>query len=186
MKKRIFSFILCLTLVAALLPMSVQAATELKNLTITMELPDPGKAPTTTATCGTGYTIHGIDWKDRSTNKFLEPGEKIQGGRSYYVYLWVEAKDGYRFASIDDKTPNVNVTVNGESCTATKAYEYIAPAMVYVAYPIRIPTNGWIRTVDLTIPAPQAGAKPSYPQFEHTAYKFTNMVALPEYVNGIN
>ena len=186
MKKAFTLLLVMAMLVAALLPMSVQAATELKNLTITMELPDPGKAPATTATCGTGYTIHGIDWKDSSTNKFLEPGEKIQGGRSYYVYLWVEAKDGYRFASIDDKTPNVNVTVNGKSCTATKAYEYIAPSMVYVAYPITIPTNGWIRTVDLTIPAPQAGAKPSYPQFEHTAYKFTNMVALPEYVNGIN
>ena len=163
MKKAFTLLLVMAMLVAALLPMSVQAATELKNLTITMELPDPGKAPTTTATCGTGYTIHGIDWKDSSTNKFLEPGEKIQGGRSYYVYLWVEAKDGYRFASIDDKTPNVNVTVNGESCTATKAYEYIAPAMVYVEYYIsNVPTSGWIRTVDLTIQSPQIGQKPTY------------------------
>ena len=186
MKKAFTLLLVMAMLVAALPPVSVQAATELKNLTITMELPDPGKAPTTTATCGTGYSIHAIDWLDRETNKFLEPGDKIQGGHKYYAYLWVEANDGYKFASIDDKTPNVNVTVNGYACTASKAFEYIAPAMVYVAYPITIPTNGWIRTVDLTIPAPQAGAKPSYPQFEHTAYKFTNMVALPEYVNGIN
>ena len=184
--KRAFAFLLCLAMLVVSLPTGAAAVTELKNLSITMDVPDPGKAPITTATCGTGYSIYAIDWLDRETNKFLEPGDKIQGGHKYYAYLWVEAKDGYRFASIDDKTPNVNVTVNGAACTATKAYEYIAPAMVYVAYPITIPTNGWIRTVDLTIPAPQAGAKPSYPQFEHTAYKFTNMVALPEYVNGIN
>ena len=185
MKKAFTLLLVMAMLVAALLPMSVQAATELKNLTITMELPDPGKAPTTTATCGTGYTIHGIDWKDRSTNKFLEPGEKIQGGHSYYVYLWVEAKDGYRFASIDDKTPNVNVTVNGAACTATKAFEYIAPAMVYVAYPITIPSS-WIRSVDLTIPEPVYGNKPTYPIIETGYYKYTTMIDLPDVINGIH
>ena len=185
MKKAFTLLLVMAMLVAALLPMSVQAATELKNLTITMELPDPGKAPTTTATCGTGYSIHAIDWLDRETNKFLEPGDKIQGGHKYYAYLWVEAKDGYRFASIDDKTPNVNVTVNGAACTATKAFEYIAPAMVYVAYPITIPSS-WIRSVDLTIPEPVYGNKPTYPIIETGAYKYTTMIDLPDVINGIH
>ena len=185
MKKAFTLLLVMAMLVAALLPMSVQAATELKNLTITMELPDPGKAPTTTATCGTGYSIHAIDWLDRETNKFLEPGDKIQGGHKYYAYLWVEANDGYKFASIDDKTPNVNVTVNGAACTATKAFEYTAPAMVYVAYPITIPSR-WIRSVDLTIPEPVYGNKPTYPIIETGTYKYTTMIDLPDVINGIH
>ena len=185
MKKAFTLLLVMAMLVAALLPMSVQAATELKNLTITMELPDPGKAPTTTATCGTGYSIHAIDWLDRETNKFLEPGDKIQGGHKYYAYLWVEANDGYKFASIDDKTPNVNVTVNGNACTASKAFEYTAPAMVYVAYPITIPSR-WIRSVDLTIPEPVYGNKPTYPIIETGTYKYTTMIDLPDVINGIH
>lgn len=167
------------------LPTGATAVTELKNLSITMDVPDPGKAPITTATCGTGYSIHAIDWLDRETNKFLEPGDKIQGGHKYYAYLWVEANDGYKFASIDDKTPNVNVTVNGNACTASKAFEYIAPSMVYVAYPITIPSS-WIRSVDLTIPEPVYGNKPTYPIIETGAYKYTTMIDLPDVINGIH
>ena len=183
--KRAFAFLLCLAMLVISLPTGAAAVTELKNLSITMDVPDPGKAPITTATCGTGYSIHAIDWLDRETNKFLEPGDKIQGGHKYYAYLWVEANDGYKFASIDDKTPNVNVTVNGNACTASKAFEYIAPAMVYVAYPITIPSS-WIRSVDLTIPEPVYGNKPTYPIIETGAYKYTTMIDLPDVINGIH
>ena len=183
--KRAFAFLLCLAMLVISLPTGAAAVTELKNLSITMDVPDPGKAPITTATCGTGYSIHAIDWLDRETNKFLEPGDKIQGGHKYYAYLWVEANDGYKFASIDDKTPNVNVTVNGHACTASKAFEYIAPAMVYVAYPITIPSR-WIRSVDLTIPEPVYGNKPTYPIIETGAYKYTTMIDLPDVINGIH
>ena len=97
----------------------------------------------------------------------------------------MEANDGYKFASIDDKTPNVNVTVNGNACTASKAFEYIAPAMVYVAYPITIPSR-WIRSVDLTIPEPVYGNKPTYPIIETGTYKYTTMIDLPDVINGIH
>ena len=184
--KRLVSIVLVLVLCLALLPTIAFADTKIENLTITMDLPDPGKDPITTGTCGKGYSIHDIEWLDRETDKFLEPGDKIQGGHKYYAYLWVEANSGYSFASIDDLTPNVNVTVNGAACTASKAFEYIASAMVRVRYSVTIPTKGWIRSVDLTIPAPKVGEKPSYPQIEHTTYKYTNMVDLPEYINGIH
>ena len=183
--KRAFAFLLCLAMLVISLPTGAAAVTELKNLSITMDVPDPGKAPITTATCGTGYSIHAIDWLDRETNKFLEPGDKIQGGHKYYAYLWVKANDGYKFASIDDKNPNVNVTVNGNACTASKVFEYIAPAMVYVAYPITIPSR-WIRSVDLTIPEPVYGNKPTYPIIETGAYKYTTMIDLPDVINGIH
>lgn len=184
--KRFISILLIILMALAMLPATAFAATELKNLTITMDLPDPGKTPTATATCGKGYSIYAIDWLDRETNKFLEPGDKIQGGHKYYAYLWVEANSGYSFASINDNTPDVNVTINGAACTASKAFEYIAPAMVYVAYPVTIPTKGWIRSVDLTVPAPKVGEKPSYPKIQHTTYEYTNMIDLPEYQNGIH
>ena len=159
--KRAFAILLCMTLLVCL-PTTAFAETEIKDLTITMELPDPETSPATTAICGTGYSIYGIDWQDRETGNFLEPGEKIQGGHRYYAHLWVKANSGYQFASVNDLTPDVNATVNGQACTAGKAYEYIAPAMVYVTYSVTIPNKGWIRTVDLTVQEPQIGQKPTY------------------------
>ena len=186
--KKILSIVLVLALCLALLPLSASATTNITRVNLTLEYPVAGKtAYTTAAINGNGYSVYSIEWYDRTDSRFLDTGEKFQADHQYKATVWVEAKEGYQFSHADDNTPAIGGYINGEEVEVTKAFEYKAWAMVCLTYYFpSTPTNGWIRTVDLTIPAPQAGAKPSYPQFEHTAYKFTNMVALPEYVNGIN
>ena len=69
--KKVFALFLCVALMLVCLPATVSAATEIKSLSITMELPDPGKAPTTTAACGTGYSITPlIGWIGKPINSW--------------------------------------------------------------------------------------------------------------------
>lgn len=185
--KRYFSIFLLLVFVIGLLPITAQAATEVKEVKLTLEYPEAGKTPPGTATWLTqGYSIYSIDWLDLTTDTYLETGEKIQAGHKYRAVMWVEAMSGYEFACQNSYTPSVKAYVNGKACEAQKAFEYNAWAMVLVNYDFQaIPSKGWIKSVDLAITAPKVGEKPSYPKFDHTSYKSTNMVDLPEYVNGV-
>ena len=188
MKKKLFAMALCLVMVLSFLPVSVRAATTVSSVSFTLDYPEAGKTPPATATWLTeGYSIHTIEWYDRTEGRFLESGETIKAGHSYDATLWAEAFDGYSFACENDWTPGVTAYVNGTQCSVSKAFEYKAWTMVCVKYSFpAVPSKGWIKSVDLTISSPAVGEKPNYPYIDHTAYKSTNMVDLPEYVNGIN
>lgn len=191
MKKRILSIFLCLVLVLCLLPVTARAVTTVDKISVTLAYPEAGKNPPATATCnGNGYSVYSIDWFDRETNAFLESGEKIQADHAYEVTVWVEAGSGYEFKHADSKTPSVTATVNGEAVEVTKAYEYNAWAMVNLTYYFSyVPAKGWIKSVDLTIPAPVAGEKPFYDQISTGSYKLGNVSfsgqTNPDMKNGI-
>lgn len=189
--KKILCLVLCLALLAGVLPLAAHAVTTIDKVSLTLAYPEAGKEPPQTATWnGTGYSVHAIDWLDSGANRYLEPGEKIQAGHSYAVTIWVEADSGYEFNAANDNTPSISASVNGEWVEVTKAYEYKAWAMVTLTYYFsRIPEKEWIKSVDLSIPAPVAGEKPTYYQISTNTYRLGNVYfsgeTNPKMKNGI-
>lgn len=176
MKKQILCFLLCLVLTLSLLPVTAQAATTIEKVTLSIAYPEAGKVPPTAAWHDRGYTVYDTEWYDRNKDRYLEEGDKIQAGHQYTATIWVEASDGYAFKAADDNTPSITATVNGESISAQKAYEYKAWAMVTVTYDFSpIPPKGWIDTAKVTVPAPVAGQAPSYTQLREEKFHSSNV-----------
>ncbi len=190
--KRIFSLFIIISTLVMLIPFPVGADTIVNSISLTLDPPEKGKTPPVTAAPhGLGYRIHDINWYDRSANRFLEQGEKIQANRSYTATLWVEAIDGYDFACVNDNTPAVTAKVNGSECKVSKAFEYKAWAMVTVEYDFDpVPANGWISTINLTIPQPAAGQSPFYGKIQTEKYSLANVYFSgntdPNMKNGIS
>jgi len=192
MKKILFALVLCLALMICLLPATASAATTVSSVTLDLEFPEAGKVPPGTATPrGTGYGVYAVDWLDRETDEYLEDGDKIQVGHQYVATVWVSADSGYSFKCVNDNTPGVTARINGEDCEVIKAYEYKAWAMVCVNYYFDpVPAKGWVKKVDLTIPAPAAGEKPYYGQISASKYWLGNVnfsgQTNPNMKNGIS
>ena len=175
--KKHFALLLCIVLLLACLPVSAFAATIITRVELIIDLPVAERTPPNNCTIlGNGYTIHSIDWEEISGRGFLESGEKFKEGYTYEATVWVKAADGYEFSNADKNTPAITGYINGESVHVTKAYEYNAWAMVCLTVQFHnIPAKGWIKNVNLSVPAPAAGEKPSYTQLTGVGYGTANV-----------
>lgn len=189
--KKILSIVLVLALCLALLPLSASATTNITRVNLTLEYPVAGKtAYTTAAINGNGYSVYSIEWYDRTDSRFLDTGEKFQADHQYKATVWVEAKEGYQFSHADDNTPAIGGYINGEEVEVTKAFEYKAWAMVCLTYYFpSTPAKGWIKSVNLIVPAPVVGEEPSYTQLTGNGYGSANVSfsgsGNPNMQNGI-
>ena len=171
MKNKILCFLLCLTVLLGLVPVTARAATQITSVSLSgLRYPEAGKtcssfnAFTTTTK---GITFHDVVWFDRTEDRFMEDGDAFSANHQYSVEVWVEAADGYAFKCVDDRTPDITATIDGLEMEVAKAYEYKAFAMVTLTYYFpTIPPKGWLNSVNLTVPAPVAGQKPSYTQLQ--------------------
>ena len=171
--KKLLTLLLCIVLLLACLPVSAFAATIITRVDLIIDLPVADRTPPNNCTIlGNGYTIHSIDWDEISGRGFLESGEKFKEGYTYEATVWVKAADGYEFSNADKNTPAITGYINGESVHVTKAYEYNAWAMVCLTVKFHdIPAKGWIKNVNLSVPAPAAGEKPSYTKLTGLGYE---------------
>ena len=189
--KKILSIVLVLALCLALQPLSASATTNITRVNLTLEYPVAGKAAYTTAAInGNGYSVCSIEWYDRTDSRFLDTGEKFQADHQYKATVWVEAKEGYQFSHADDNTPAIGGYINGEEVEVTKAFEYKAWAMVCLTYYFpSTPAKGWIKSVNLIVPAPVVGEEPSYTQLTGNGYGSANVSfsgsGNPNMQNGI-
>lgn len=189
--KRLFAVLLCLVLTVSILPHQSSAVSIIEEVTLSLAYPEAGKDPAEAAWYGTGYSVYATEWYDWDEYRYLEPGDKIQVGHQYEATIWVEADIGYEFQSVNDYTPAITAIINGEPVEVTKAYEYKAWAMVTLTYYFEsVPEKGWITSVDLTIPAPETGAKPFYDKIETDTYWLGNVYFSsftdPKMKNGIS
>ncbi len=175
MKKRLFALLLCLAVLLAYLPATAHAATEISKITLSgLRYPKAGETCSsynafTTET--SGISFYSVDWYDRTDKRFLDGSDTFVAGHQYYVEIWAEAKSGYSFRCIDDNTPNVTATLDGDELEVGKAFEYKAFAMVTLTYYFpAIPPKGWLESVNLQVPAPVAGQKPDYTRVETAQY----------------
>ena len=175
--KKVFALFLCVALMLVCLPATVSAATFITRVELTLSLPVAEQIPPNNCSIhGNGYTIHSIDWEEIGGRGFLESGEKFKEGYTYEATVWVRASSGYEFSNADKNTPAITGYINGEKVSVTKAYEYNAWAMVCLTYRFnKIPAKGWVKNVDLSVPAPSAGEMPSYTQITGTGYATANV-----------
>lgn len=163
--KKLFSVLLCCMLLLAVLPIGAKASTVIDTVKVTgLGYPTNGKSMPTEATMGgAGYSLHSIDWFDKTADRFLEPGEKAVSGHEYEAVIWLEADDGYVFKSVNDYTHDLNCFVNGHWVQPIKAYEYKAFAMVELrlTFP-EVPFLDWISAIDLKPTAPEVDKPLTY------------------------
>ena len=180
MKKIAISIFLCLALLIALLPVTAFAATEISTIRINgLNYPEPNQSfsqYSAFTTTDKGISFYSVDWYDRTSKRFMEGNDVFLPDHEYSVQIWVEAEDGYTFKCADDNTPSVAATIDGYPMYVTKAFEYKAFAMVVLTYEFSyLPQNGWVKSVDLRVPAPVAGENPSYTQLSSSQYLTNNV-----------
>lgn len=175
--KKTFALLLVLAMLLICLPVNAFAATFITRVELTMDLPVAGQTPKQNCSIhGNGYTIHSIDWEEIAGRGFLESGETFKEGYTYKATVWVKAANGYEFSNAGSSTPAITGYINGSEVLVTKAYEYNAWAMVCLVVQFyNIPAKGWVKTVNLSVPAPAAGEMPSYTQILGTGYETANV-----------
>ena len=175
--KKIFALLLCIVLLCACLPTTAFAATIITRVELSLNLPVAGVTPPKNCSIhGNGYTIHSIDWNEIGGRGFLEAKETFREGYTYEATLWVKASDGYEFSYADSKTPAITGYINDKAVSVSKAYEYNAWAMVCLTVRFNnIPGKGWIKEVNLSVPAPVAGETPSYTRIVGNGYATANV-----------
>lgn len=195
MKKSVICLLLCLVMLFSLMPVTAFADTEISTIRIHgLKYPEPNQSfnqYTAFTTNDKGISFHAVDWFDRTADRFMEGSDVFLPGHAYQVQIWVEAKDGYSFKCVNDNTPSVTATIDGYNMEVTKAFEYKAFSMVVLNYYFSyLPKKGWIKSVDLTVPAPVTGERPSYQQISTSQYATKNVYfndsTDPNMVNGIS
>ncbi len=128
-------FVIALFVLLINVPNTSYAMTTISNVYVSsLDEPEAGKIPDTTATAGKGYSVYSVDWYDETSSRFLEEGDKFIAGHKYYVQVWVEADNNYQFNYTNSYTPNVTGYINNAVAEVAKAYEYSAWAMVTLTY----------------------------------------------------
>ena len=152
-------------MILSILPMAAFATNEIKVVNLVLsEEPKAGKLPSSDITpIGTDCKIYAKpEWYDDTDGRFLEDGDTFKAGHVYTVSVWVEAKDGYKFASTSTTT-DVVAQINGKTARAYKAFEYQRWAMVVVSYTFpAVESAKNVGAISVEIPTPQAGAKASF------------------------
>lgn len=115
MKKRVFSLILSLCMVLALLPTSAFAAKAkftVSSVAATVDAPTAGKTPGDVAPTlsAEDVTLYAYDWKDENGNVMSKNKETFESGKTYRLVI-LATTASKTFAS------NVRATVNGQTAT---------------------------------------------------------------------
>ncbi len=103
----------------------------------------------------TNYFRHDIGWLDDTTNSYVDTENGIfKSGRTYIVYIYLTAKEGYYFSS------NTTAKVNGQAAAVSLSegqlkIEYTFPAL-------EGDITDLISSVSISLDAPVVGAKPDY------------------------
>ncbi|MBR5785158.1 MAG: hypothetical protein IKY41_00480, partial [Clostridia bacterium] len=178
--RKILSVTLCLLLIIGALPVSAakemftdknnqqsQSSTTTINTVMVFDIDEPVDGANfdrfATIQSGKGYKIYSQpEWYDETDDKILEEGDTFTEGHIYTVSVWLEADDGYEFASTTTTT-DVTATLNGKGAKAGKAYEYQRWAMVVVSYTFpAVSTGKPVGAISIEIPKPVPGEKASF------------------------
>ena len=186
MKKKLLGIALCVLLLVGVLAMSASASGIIKSITFNgLNEPYPGEEMDfgVTPLFGNLYEVaengYGIFWYDDTTGEDCpwdqnNPPKFIED-HVYKVRIYVEAKDGNEFAAdpttmtafIDDTKASVHTDSNGYFIQT-----YFDPC-----------GTGAVGNIEINIPAPEIGAKPSFEKIENPKYVSDGAVS-PER-NGI-
>lgn len=118
-KKRILSILLCAAMLVTMIPGTALAADEINQVELTLDVPAIGQTLDFDPTAGAGnYEVTSVRWlKDwgEHGNMLCDKYHTVEPGEPYTVRIWINPKEGYSFADLDD----MNVTVNGSTAGVT-------------------------------------------------------------------
>lgn len=189
MKKRLLCTLLLVVFLLGSLSTFSFAKTVISSVSISdLDEPVVGETPDTTfSVSGEGYRPYAVDWYDETAGDYIEETDRFIAGHQYTALVMVGIEDGYVFSHEDDNTPTVTATLNGTNAKVAKAYGHNAWAVIEVQHTFSpLPSITTISYIDLTIPAPVVGEKPTFNKVEADGfYSDNNGNPVAIYKNGI-
>ena len=184
MKRVVLVAILWCVLLFGVTAVSVGASTVIDTVTVSgLDHPVRNDSLDTTVTFGgNGYSLHSIEWYDKTSGSYQSANDFGKVGHVYEAVIWVEANDGYVFKSVDDRTHDLKCSVNGFTVSAIKAYEYKSWAMVELrlTFP-EVPNVGWVSSVDLHPDVPKLNYPLDYFEISRPEYMGVTKSGLEGY-----
>lgn len=152
--RKFISVLLCLVMLAGLLPMEVFAVDLIYQVDVLIDAPVAGQEASFSATAyGPSYHINtitrtdyynGVLWRDVTTTEYLEPGDVFIEGHTYKVDIRIASNDtnSYLFNTNGGSDPVVRSTVNGNA--ADEIYGNAREmGLMYTFAPCERPSDGY-------------------------------------------
>ena len=154
MKMRMLSLLLCFVILVGLMPTTALAADEITQVELTLDVPSIGHTLDFEPTAGAGnYEITSVRWlKDwgEHGNMLCDVYHTVEPGEPYTVRIWINPKEGYSFANLDDVTVTVNGSTHGVTFTHNDLYTGIICSVAFdeLGYNVSFDANGGTGTMD--------------------------------------
>ena len=180
--KKVLSVLLIAVMLLCMVPATAFAATTISVVAVKDILePLDGSKPDTTGTPGHAdkYSIKKIDWTEYDSNmewqRDLTANDTFVKGNYYFVFVTLEAKDGYVFSD------NVTATVNGATANKYTPREEGKTVQIYYCFEL---CKKNIARVDLTIVNPVVGKTPTFGRVNTDEYESKN-TGVSNQTNGV-
>ncbi len=122
MNKRIISLLLCILLIAGMLPRAAQALTTITDVELFgLVKPEDGQHPASmTISSDAPYTLYRTIWWNATDDVEVASTDTFKGGVQYYARAVLQAKSGYAFP--DDASELSSVTIDGTDSLVDSCY----------------------------------------------------------------
>lgn len=106
------------------------------HVNVNIAAPGAGNIPATSCTVTPNTCmVTSVEWLDKTTDRFMEPGERFVKGHDYQLVIWAAAKEGYEFKLDGRDNMLTTATINGNLPAFTsRAYEQIIGKVIDIRY----------------------------------------------------
>lgn len=182
--KKALSIILIAIMLFCIVPTTVFAATEIKIVTVKDILePLDGFKPDLSGTPGEAskYTVKKVEWTEYDDGmewqRDLTADNTFVKGNYYFVFITLEAKEGYVFSD------NITATVNGAQANKYAPRDNGKTIQIYYCFAL---CKKNIARVDLTIVNPVVGKTPTFAKVNTDEYESKNKSGISNQTNGVS
>ena len=182
--KKALSFLLVSVMLLCMIPTTAFAASEINIVTVgEILVPLDGFKPDLSGSPGhpAKYSVKKIDWSeydaDMEWQRDLEANDTFVKGNYYYVFVTLEAKDGYVFSN------NVTANVNGSTANKYAPKDNGKTIQIYYCFDI---CKKNIERVDLSIVTPIVGKTPTFAKVNTDEYESKNTSGVSNQTNGVS
>ena len=152
--KQILSILLAMIMLVGMLPTTALAEDKINQVSLTLDVPVIGQTLDFTPTAYEGiYEITSVRWlKDwgEHGNMLCDIYHTVEPGEPYTVRIYINPKEGYSFADLDDVTVTVNGSTDGVTFTHDDLYTGIICSVAFekLGYAVSFNANGGTGTMD--------------------------------------
>ena len=164
---KLLCVLLTLVMLLGMLPTTALAADKIDQVSLALDVPVIGQTLDFTPTAGAeSYEVASVRWlKDwgEHGNMLCDVYHTVEPGEPYTARIYINPKDGYSFADLDD----VTVTVNGSTAGVTFTHDDLGTGIICavafdeLGYNVSFDANGGTGTMeevtgvypDYTLPA---------------------------------